>query len=34
MKDIDGFMRYTELADAVEKWLKETGQRTHWLALR
>jgi hypothetical protein len=24
---LDGFMRYTELADAIEKWLEETGRR-------
>jgi hypothetical protein len=23
---LDGFMRYTELADAIEKWLKETSR--------
>jgi hypothetical protein len=27
-------MRHTELADAVEKRLKETDQRTRWLAIR
>jgi hypothetical protein len=24
---LDGFKRYAELADAVEKWLEETGRR-------
>ncbi len=24
---LDGFMRYTELADTIERWLKETGRR-------
>jgi hypothetical protein len=24
---LDGFKRYTELADAIERWLKETGRR-------
>ena len=23
---LDGFMRFTELADAIEKWLEETGR--------
>ncbi len=25
---LDGFKRYAELADAIEKWLEETGRRT------
>jgi hypothetical protein len=24
---LDGFMRYAELADAIERWLEETGRR-------
>jgi hypothetical protein len=24
---LKGFMRYAELADAIEKWLEETGRR-------
>jgi ATP phosphoribosyltransferase regulatory subunit HisZ len=24
---LEGFMRYTELADAIKKWLKETSRR-------
>jgi hypothetical protein len=26
-KHLDGFARYAELADAIEKWLEETGRR-------
>jgi hypothetical protein len=27
MRQVEGFTRYAELADAIEKWLEETGRR-------
>ena len=30
-KHLDNFKRFAELADAIEKWLEETGRRTRRL---
>jgi hypothetical protein len=27
---LDGFARYAELADAIERWLEETGRQHCW----